>query len=284
MLKFTKVQGAGNDFVLIEGDGIRRDWSKLTPAMCDRHFGVGGDGLLLVVKSKVADCRMRVFNLDGSEADACGNGLRCVVRYALEKGLVKPKSGILTVETMAGVRRVKVGSGKKPSIQVFMGKPIFAAKDIPVAIGQGRNSLDIMPVLDYPLTVGGKGLLLNCVSMGNPHAVYFIDIPVTDFPLGEIGPKVEKHRFFPRHVNFEIARILNRQQIEARVWERGVGETLACGSGACAIGVMSRLHNFIDDKVNIILPGGVLNVEWDGKGEVLLSGPAELVFSGEWPN
>ena len=283
MIEFTKVQGAGNDFVLIEDDGTARDWENLTPAMCDRHFGIGGDGLLLVVKSKKADCRMRVFNLDGSEADACGNGLRCVVRYVLEKGLVKPKAGRLTVETMAGVRQVRVGSGKKPSIQVFMGKPVFAAKDIPVTTGQGSKSLDIIPILDYPLTINGKKLLLNCVSMGNPHAVHFIDSSVAGFPLEVIGPKVEKHRIFPKRVNFEIVRILDSTRFEARVWERGVGETLACGSGACAIAVMARMHGIINNKVDIMLPGGTLNIEWDGQGEVLLSGPAELVFSGEWP-
>jgi diaminopimelate epimerase len=284
LINFTKVQGAGNDFVLIEDDGAARDWTKLTPAMCDRHFGIGGDGLLLVIKSIKADCRMRVFNLDGSEADACGNGTRCVVRYVLEKGLVKPRGGEITVETMSGVRRVRVGSGKKPTIQVFMGKPIFAAKDIPVKIGQGNKELDIMPVLDYPLTIGRKKLLLNCVSMGNPHAVYFIDTPVADYPLAVIGPQMEKHRIFPKHVNFEIVRLLNRTQIEARVWERGVGETLACGSGACAIAVMARMHDAIDNKVDINLPGGTLNIEWDGQGEVMLSGPAKVVFSGEWPD
>jgi diaminopimelate epimerase len=282
LLKFTKVQGAGNDFVLIEANSVERDWSKLARTMCDRHFGIGGDGLLLVLPSEKADCRMRVFNLDGSEADACGNGLRCVVRYVLEKGLVKPKSKALTVETMAGVRQVKLSLGKKPTIQVFMGKPILAAHEIPVALGQGSNPLDIMSVIDHRLIIDGKKLLLNCVSMGNPHAIHFIDTPVADFPLSEIGPKVEKHRFFPKYVNFEVARLLSRKTIEARVWERGVGETLACGSGACAIVVMARLHDFTEGKVDIILPGGTLNVEWDGKSEVLLSGPAEMVFSGEW--
>ncbi len=282
MLKFTKVQGAGNDFVLIEADNIERNWSKLAPEMCNRHFGIGSDGVLLVLKSKKADCRMRVFNLDGSEADACGNGLRCVVRYVLENHLVKPSNGVLTVETMAGVRQVKVGGGKKLSIQVSMGKPIFAAKDIPVAEEKGNKSLDIMPVLDYQLKIGQKKLILSCVSMGNPHAVHFIDKPVAEFPLEKFGPMVEKHDFFPKHVNFEIARVLNNHEIEARVWERGVGETLACGSGACAIAVMAKLHNFTDKIVDIRLPGGTLNIEWDEKTEVKLSGPAEIVFNGEW--
>ncbi len=283
MIKFTKVQGAGNDFVLIEGHKIERDWAKLAPAICNRHFGIGGDGILLVMKSKIADRRMRVFNLDGSEADACGNGLRCVVRYVLEKNLVAVVNGAITVETMAGVRQVNIGQGKKPSIQVSMGKPVFAAKDIPVSEEKGQTKFDIMPVVDYPLKVGKKELIISCVSMGNPHAVHFINTPVSEYPLDKIGPQVENHRFFPKHVNFEIARVLNNEAIEARVWERGVGETLACGSGACAIAVMAKLHDYIGKTVDINLPGGTLGIEWDEKSEVRLSGSAEIVFSGEWP-
>jgi diaminopimelate epimerase len=221
-----------------------------------------------------------VFNLDGSEADACGNGLRCVVRYALGKKLIERTKPNILVETMSGVRQVRLGKGIKPSIQVTMGKPIFTAEDIPVAVKQNDN--DVKLILDYPLIVDGKKLKLNCVSMGNPHAIYFIDTPVEDYELLQAGPKVEKNKLFPKAVNFEIARIINRNLIEARVWERGVGETLACGSGACAIAVTARLHGFIDNPVDIKLPGGILNIEWDGSGEVFLSGPSEIVFTGEW--
>jgi diaminopimelate epimerase len=280
-MKFTKVQGAGNDFVLIEGDEEGRNWTKLVPEMCDRHFGIGGDGLLQVLPSKTADFRMRIFNLDGSEADACGNGLRCVVRYSLEKQIIKISKQQITVETMAGVRRVLLSNDKKPTIYVYMGKPILKAMEIPVLVNQ-RDDTDINPVMRYPLILENIELSLNFVSMGNPHAVHFIKKAVKDFPLSQIGPKVETHTIFPRKTNFEVARIINRKQIEARVWERGVGETLACGSGACAIAVIAHLNHETDDKVDIILPGGTLSVNWDGSGEVLLGGPAEIVFSGDW--
>jgi diaminopimelate epimerase len=280
-IQFTKMQGAGNDFVLVESQA-ERDWSPLAVAMCDRHFGIGADGLLLVVPSAVADLRMRVFNSDGSEADACGNGLRCVVRYALHRGLVSSRSKTATVETMAGVRKAYLTGGKKAVIQVGMGEPGFRAAHVPVKVSPGRA--DAGPIKDYPLTIGSQQLRLNMVSMGNPHAVHFGNKPVADFPLREIGPKIENHDIFPRKTNFEVVRVIDRQHVEARVWERGVGETLACGSGACAIGVFGRLHDYTDNIVDIILPGGRLIVEWDGSGEVLLSGPAEIVFSGEYPD
>jgi diaminopimelate epimerase len=281
-MKFTKVQGAGNDFVLIEGDEVGRNWTALTPVICDRHFGVGADGLLLVLPSKAVDLKMRVFNLDGSEADACGNGLRCVVRYALEKQIVKPGKQQIAIETMAGVRQVLLNNDNKPTIYVYMGKPILKAAEIPVSVSQDCTP-NMQTVIKYPLTVEGMKLSLSFVSMGNPHAVYFFDGAVNDFPLSQVGPKVETHKIFPKKVNFEVAQLINRKQIEARVWERGVGETLACGSGACAIAVIARLNGEIEDKVDIMLPGGELSVHWDGFGEVLLGGPAEIVFSGDWP-
>jgi diaminopimelate epimerase len=278
-IKFTKMQGAGNDFVLVESQ-IERDWSPLAAALCDRHFGIGADGLLLVVPSAVADVRMRVFNSDGSEADACGNGLRCVVRYALQRGLINSKSGTAAVETMAGVRKAYLKGGEGGLIQVGMGEPVFRPAWVPVKIPPGPAEAG--PIMDYPLNIGNKELRLNMLSMGNPHTVYFGDMPVADFPLGDIGPKVENNGIFPRKTNFEVVRVLNRHRVEARVWERGVGETLACGSGACAIGVFGQLHDYTDNIVDIILPGGKLTVEWGGSGEVLLSGPAEIVFSGEY--
>ncbi len=284
-MNFTKMQGAGNDFILVETGDMQRDWSPVAIAMCDRRFGVGADGLLLLLPSDIADFRMRIFNSDGSEADACGNGLRCLVRYIFEKGLISPGTHQVLVETASGVRKVelhKIG-GKVANIRAGMGEPNFGAKDIPVIIDRGRgNTVDIKSMLSYPISVGGKKLLLNLVSIGNPHAVYFWQYPVSDFHLSQLGPKVEQHEIFPAGVNFEVARVINRQQIEARVWEKGVGETLACGSGACAITVAAQLHGYIDNKVDIKLPGGILNVDWDGVGEVFLSGPAEIVFTGEW--
>jgi diaminopimelate epimerase len=286
-MNFTKVQGAGNDFILVESTQAQRDWSQAAVAMCNRHFGVGGDGLLLMLPSNNANFRMRVFNADGSEAEACGNGLRCLVKYALRKGLADSQAQEILVETISGVRKAKLrtAGGKVTAIQVGMGEPKFGAKDIPVAIGQGRNiSSPVKPILDYPVKVDDRELLLSFVSIGNPHAVYFWQHPVSDFPLSQVGPKMEHHKMFPNRVNFEVARIVSRKQIEARVWEKGVGETLACGSGACAIAILARLHDYINSKVDIKLPGGILSVEWDGVGEVFLSGPAEIVFSGEWPD
>jgi len=285
-MNFTKVQGAGNDFILVKAGGVNRDWSQVATTICDRHFGIGGDGLLLLLPSGVADLQMRIFNPDGSEAKACGNGLRCLAKYALHKGLVDTRAQEISVETISGIRKARLQKtrSKVAGIQVSMGEPKFAAKDIPVAIEQGGNIVDIKPIIDYPVTVDGKELLLNLVSMGNPHAVYFWQHPVSDFPLSQLGPKLGQHRLFPNGVNFEVARVVSRKQIEARVWEKGVGETLACGSGACAIAVLAQLRDYIDSKVDIKLRGGILNVEWDGVGEVFLSGPAEIVFSGEWPD
>lgn len=280
-MNFTKLQGAGNDFILVEADGKRLDWSKLAKAVCHRHFGIGADGLLLLFKTKDG-LKMRMFNPDGSEAEACGNGLRCLVRYALDNGLVSAKAAEIAVETMAGIRKASLhAEGNKTIIQVGMGEPRFGAKDIPLTLETSVAE----PILDYPLTLDGSKLALSFVSMGNPHAVCFIETPVAEFPLLQLGPKVEKHPMFPKRTNFEVARLLGRGQIEARVWERGAGETLACGSGACAIAIIAQIakkHIFTDSKVDVKLPGGTLSVDWDGKGGVHLSGPAEIVFSGEW--
>ncbi len=286
-MDFTKMQGAGNDFIIVEAGDIDQNWSQMAVAMCDRHFGIGADGLLLLLPSDKADCQMRIFNPDGSEAEACGNGLRCLAEYVLDKGAVNARDNQILIETAAGIRVVRIGKaeGKTTKIQVSMGAPKFGAKDIPVAIKPIKgNSVDIKPILDYPVTIEGRELLLDFVSMGNPHAVYFGQYPVSKFPLSRLGPRVEQHKIFPNRVNFEVAYIINRQQIEARVWERGAGETLACGTGACAIAVVAQLHGYVGNKVDIRLPGGTLNVEWDGAGEVFLSGPTEVVFTGKYLN
>ncbi len=285
-MNFTKMQGAGNDFILVETGDIQRDWPSVARAMCDRHFGIGADSLILLVPSDKADFQMSTFNADGTEAEACGNGIRCLVKLAFEEGLVNPETSQMLIETIAGIREVKLDErdGKLIGIQAGMGKPEFGAANIPVVIEQGRdNIVYIKSMLSYPVSVDGADLLLNCLSMGNPHAVYFSSEPVADFPLSHLGPKVEHLAIFPNRVNLEVARVMSRQQIEVRVWERGVGETLACGSGACAVAVAAQLYGYTDNKVDIKLPGGILQVEWDGAGEVLLDGPAEKVFSGEWP-
>jgi diaminopimelate epimerase len=281
-MKFTKLQGAGNDFIVVEADEERYNWPKLALAICHRHFGIGADGLLLLFQDD--GLSMRMFNPDGSEAEACGNGLRCLVKYALDKGIVDGKAAEVSVATKAGVRKAILHTeGKTTIIQVGMGQPEFSAQDIPVTL----EDKPAEPILDYPLTIEGRELALSFVSMGNPHAVCFVEQPVAEFPLAQIGPKVANHPIFPNRTNFEVAHMLNRGLIEARVWERGAGETLACGSGACAIAIIAKIakrHNYSDNKVDIKLQGGTLSVEWDGDGEVSLSGPAEIVFSGEWPD
>ncbi|MFC1948757.1 diaminopimelate epimerase [Chloroflexota bacterium] len=284
-MRFTKMHGAGNDFIALEPGDRQQDWSRLAVAMCARHYGIGADGLLLLLPSDVADFRMRIFNADGSEADACGNGLRCLIKYYIDNESADSGVSEISVETVAGVRHARINkeAGGAARIQVGMGSPAFKAEDIPVKIDGNKGKIvDIKSMITYTLTLDGRELQLSFVSMGNPHAVYFIEEPVTDFPLAQLGPQVEHDGIFPRGVNFEVARVVDGEQIEARTWERGVGETLACGSGACAITAAARLYGYINDKACIKLPGGTLEVEWDGAGEVFLSGPTETVFTGEW--
>ena len=303
-MKFSKLQATGNDFILVDARTTEGEWSKLARAMCDRHFGVGADGLILVQDSTVADSKMRIFNSDGSEAEVCGNGLRCFAKYVIEKGITLTQTssleGIrlgegeakspcnrdnlsLSVETLSGIKKVRayMSGNKVNRVEVNMGLPQFQPDQIPVKV---KVDIPIAPgpILDYPLVIDGKKLTLALLSMGNPHAVSFLAQPVADFPLAEIGPKVERHPMFPQRTNFEVARVLSRGKIEARVWERGVGETLACGSGACAIAVAAQLLDYVEPQVDIILKGGTLTVSWDRGGEVLLTGQVEEVFTGEW--
>ncbi len=284
-MNFTKMQGAGNDFILVEAGEMNRDWSQMAVAICDRHFGIGADGLLVLLPSHSADFQTHIFNADGSEAEACGNGLRCLIKYIIDTGLVNSGAQEILVETVAGIRKARIyrAMGKLTKIQVGMGEPKFGAKDIPVVIEPKEGDLvDIKSMLSSHVSIGGRKLLLNFVSMGNPHAIYSWQHPVSDFPLSQLGPEIEQHKMFPKRVNFEVVNVISREQIEARVWERGVGETLACGTGACAVAVAAQLLGYIDNKVGVKLPGGTLEVEWNRGEEVLLSGPAEIVFTGEW--
>ncbi len=282
-MRFTKLHGLGNDFVLLDvRSGLPEALPLLAEKMCRRRFGVGADGLLLLLDSAAADFKMRVLNPDGSEAEACGNGLRCLVRYVVDNGLNADDT--VSIETLAGVRRANIirQIGQAPRIQVSMGRPIFEPSAIPVKIEPNRGEMLGVMMGNYPAVVGTRRLRLNFVSMGNPHAVMLLDEPVSAFPLELVGPLVEKAPLFPRGVNFEIGRVLDERTIEMRVWERGAGETLACGSGACALAVASRLAGYTGNSVNIHLPGGKAEVEWDGEGEVWLAGPAETVFTGNW--
>lgn len=282
MIGFIKMQAAGNDFVVVR-DEAGRDWSRLAAAMCRRYYGVGADGLMVVSPSAEADTAMRIFNADGSEAEACGNGLRCLVRYAAEQGIVPPGAAAMRVATAAGIREAGLfyENGVLSEIEVGMGKPEFRAAQIPVEIGSNRGELDI--IMDYPLSVGGEKISFTILSMGNPHAVLFSDRPVDEYPLGEIGPQVERHAIFPQRSNFEVVRVIDRGTLEQRTWERGVGETLACGSGACAAAVAANRQGFTGQSVRVKLAGGTVTVRWDGASEVYLRGQAETVFSGEWP-
>jgi diaminopimelate epimerase len=277
-MQFTKMHGTGNDFVMVDAREFTADWEVLARAVCDRHFGVGSDGLILAQPATEADLQMRMFNPDGSEAEMCGNGIRCLAKYAVERGIATPKNGAILVDTLAGRLRCEVfgEDGVIDRVRVSMGAPRFAPEEIPVVAESSG------PVRDLPVRVEGGELQVACVSMGNPHAVHFTDQPVREIDLGMLGPRVEHHPLFPRRVNFEVVNVLDRDRLRMRVWERGAGMTLACGTGACATAVAARLHGLIDDVVDIELPGGVVRIEWDGQGEVYLSGPAAAVFEGRW--
>jgi diaminopimelate epimerase len=273
------MQGTGNDFLFAEArDDAGQDWETLSRAMCDRHYGAGADGLIVVLPSERADVRMRLFNADGSEAEVSGNGVRCLVKYAIERGLATLAGARLRIEAVHGVLEAEasIRGGTVTAVRLSMGPPRFAPNEVPVIA-------EMEPVIDFPLDVDGQQLAVTCLSMGNPHAVLFVEDPVESYPLDKIGPKVERHAAFPERVNFGVAQVQARQQMALRVWERGVGETLACGSGCCAAMVAARLQGWVGDRVEIEQPGGSLTVEWNGEGDVYLSGPAEFVFEGEWP-
>ena len=278
-ISFTKMHGIGNDYILIDAREVEKDWSQVAVDICDRHFGVGGDGILLIRDSDVADCRMQIYNPDGSEAEACGNGIRMFSKYIVEQGVVSAPEDRLVVQTLGAVGKIELSrsNGSVSSVRASMGPARLRPSQVPVALEDGPDV-----VMDYPVELGDRTVPVTCVSMGNPHAVHFTDIPVDEFPLLDVGPRVENHPFFPARVNFEIVNIIDRTHVRSRVWERGVGETLACGTGACAIAVASCLHGLTDSPVNVQLPGGSLVIEWDGEGDVFLSGPAEYVFTGVW--
>ena len=278
------MQGAGNDYLFIDARSLEADWPALSRAMSDRHFGVGADGIILILPSKRADLKMRMFNADGSEGEMCGNGIRCFAKYAIERGIAHADDSGLRVETLAGIRSVvPIFEGKNVvAARVDMGVPELRPQEVPVALPSAPSRRIGEAVVDYPLEVDGASLKLTFVSMGNPHAVAFIDEPVDQYPLDAIGPLVEHHPIFPRRANFEIANVLDGGRLKARVWERGSGRTMACGTGACATAVAAHLLGHCPGPVDITLPGGTLHVEWDGEGEVYLEGPAVEVFEGEW--
>ncbi len=279
-MEFVKLHGTGNDFVVVDARTVERDWTALAQRACDRHFGIGGDGLILAAPSDAADVRMRIFNADGSEAEMSGNGMRCLVKFAVDAGIVTPRGDEFDVETGAGVLRVRITSGRNgvTSVRESMGPPRLDPREVPIAVESSG------PVTEYPLEIDGRRIPITAVSMGNPHAVHFQSGPVVDYPLHGIGPNVEHHPLFPRRTNFEVLRMLEPGRAEMRVWERGVGETLSCGSGASAAMVAARLLGLAGDALELRVPGGVLHLEWHGEGDVILTGPVEEVFRGVWPD
>ena len=277
-MKFTKMQGLGNDYVYVNClKETIADPPALAKKISDRHFGVGSDGLIMINPSDKADFEMEMYNADGSRAEMCGNGIRCVAKYVYDYGLTDKTR--ISVETLAGIKYLDltVENGKVSLVRVDMGRPILEPENIPV---QAEGSW----VVDEPLTVDGKEYRMTCVSMGNPHAVIFVDQDVRELPLEQIGPSFESHERFPKRINTEFARVLDRRTVEMRVWERGSGETLACGTGTCATAVACVLNGLTEDEITVHLLGGDLYIKWDReKDTVYMTGPAETVFDGEWP-
>jgi len=275
-IDFFKYEGLGNDFVLIDG---RRGPVPLIPGavarILDRHFGIGGDGLMLVRDSESADAAMLFYNPDGSEAEMCGNGIRAFAKYLYEAGGVAKQS--LRVETGAGIKTLRLSTQDKAvaTVTVGMGAPSFASADIPV-------NTDVQEVVDMPVTFDGEELRLTCVSMGNPHCVIFWDGDLASAPVEELGGLIERHDLFPRRTNVEFAQVLDSTRVMLRVWERGAGETLACGTGACATAVAAARTGRTSRTVSVRLPGGRLQIDWEPGGEVLMTGPAREVYRGSF--
>ena len=276
-MKFTKMQGIGNDYVYVNclQETIENP-SELAKKISDRHYGVGSDGLIMINPSDKADFEMEMYNADGSRGEMCGNGIRCVAKYVYDYGLTDKTS--ISVETLAGIKYLDltVEDGKVVLVKVDMGKPMLRPEEVPVVSEKEE-------VIDEPITVDGQEYRMTCVSMGNPHAVVFIDQDVKEYPLETVGVKFENHERFPKRVNTEFVNVLDRHTAQMRVWERGSGETLACGTGACAVAVACALNGLTEDEVTVKLLGGDLQIKWDReKNTVYMTGPAEVVFDGEW--
>ncbi len=278
-MRFTKMQGAGNDYVYVDcfQQPAPENPAQTARQIADRHFGVGGDGLILIEPSDVADARMRMFNADGSQAEMCGNGIRCVAKYVYDHGIQRRPT--LRIETDNGVLEVDLelddATDKVVRVRVDMGRPVLEASRIP-------TTLPGNPVIDVPLQVAGRQLEVSCVSMGNPHCITFVD-QLTDQWVLDIGPQIETDPHFPRRVNAEFVEVLSPTEVRLRVWERGSGETLACGTGACAVCVAGVLSGRTERQIVAHLPGGDLQLHWANDDEhVYMTGPAVEVFSGEW--
>lgn len=274
-MKFTKMQGIGNDYVYVNcfEEDIKTP-SELSIAISDRHFGVGSDGLIMIMPSPIADARMRIFNADGSEAQMCGNGIRCVAKYLYEYGI--KKSDRMTIETAAGLKTIELTTvnGGVTQIKVEMGTPELLRNNIPM-LGENKQ------VINEPLQVNDSVLYVTCVSMGNPHCITFVD-DVDSIILDVTGKAIENHELFPERINAHFVQQISANKVKMRTWERGSGETLACGTGAVATGVACVLNNLTERVINAQLPGGELTVEWTDDNKTFMTGPAEIVFTGQW--
>ncbi|QDT81955.1 Diaminopimelate epimerase [Gimesia maris] len=275
-MKFTKMHGAGNDYVYVNcfEETLPEDIASLAIAVSDRHTGIGSDGLILICPSEKADAQMRMFNADGSESEMCGNGVRCVAKYVYDHGISNQQT--LKIETGAGVLSLdlELAGSKVSQVRVNMGKPILTSAEIPTLLPGD-------PPVNAPLEVGARTLEVTCVSMGNPHCITFVD-EVNDHWVHGIGPQVEVHPMFPRRVNAEFIEVISPAELKMRVWERGSGETQACGTGACASAVAGVLTGRSERNVLIHLPGGDLRLEWADNDEVFMTGPAVEVYQGTW--
>lgn len=282
-MKFTKMQGCGNDYVYVNGFTEKvEDKPAVARMVSDRHFGIGSDGLIFINPSKVADCEMEMYNSDGSRAEMCGNGIRCVSKFAYDKGITDKLS--LSVETLAGIKYIDLirEAGEIKGAKVNMGHPILIPEEVPCDISKFTEQIEGY-VLEKKLEVLGKEYKVSAVSMGNPHAVIFMDKSVKDLKIEKIGPYFEVHEAFPRHTNTEFVHVEDRKTIEMRVWERGAGETWACGTGACAVAVAAILNGYADNEVTVKLLGGDLKISFSGNvnDPVYMEGPAVTVFEGE---
>lgn len=277
-LSFSKMHGCGNDYIVVDGREFDLDWSNIALKYCERKFSVGADGLLVVKNSNKAPVKMSMYNPDGSEAQMCGNGIRCFTKYIIENEIVEYQKNGLLIETLAGVLTVyphKNSNGLIDTVNVSMGEPLFSPDKLPAS----SALLSLPKIIDHKISVNDQEIQISCVSMGNPHAVAFIEDDVDNFPLDTLGPIVENLDLFPERINFHIVNVLDKTKIKARSWERGAGLTLACGTGACAIQAISKDRGFTDNNIDLYMPGGKLNMKWEGKGQsVFMEGPAELVF------
>lgn len=283
-MKFTKMHGIGNDYVYVNCfEETVENPGEVAKFVSDRHFGIGSDGLILIRPSDKADFEMAMYNADGSRGEMCGNGIRCVAKYVYDYKLTDKET--ISIETLGGIKHVEltVEGGKATMARVNMGRPQLEACKIPVACGAAPDKA--MHIVNYPISVGGTQYHMTCVSMGNPHCVVFMD-GIDSLDIESIGPKFEHHSYFPNRVNTEFVKVLDKNTAAMRVWERGSGETLACGTGACAAAVACILNGYTDNKVTVELLGGSLEIEWDRTGgekggSLYMKGPATTVYEGE---